>query len=360
MDRLTLTGPVRGDLLSCYGTATAGLLRSVGVPEELAMGTQLFLGVRRAGSLVEFLHHHTPLVGDGVLYRIDLRRRGATEPRAAGEAMARHAEARGVAVVTGCSAHLDWIGAGGSDTAPHWFLVRPSDGSSDGPSGTFQVDDPFTWTDGAGRHHPGFAGPFPSTGIGSLAWSPPPLGPQQTSRERWALGDRRDRPSWSDGRPWQWLEVAGAEVADAGAAEFGRLMCHRTVQGRITDPEVAAHGWATGPDAFTVLAEWLESGLSESATYAHKNDFWVAARNRKMVAASLQSPRCAKVSAGLEQVGAWTESILVPAWTALVRTLHYNALSIARGRRPRPGVLADLRTIAELESRFRERLADAL
>jgi hypothetical protein len=361
MTPLLATEQVRGDLLSCYSTATAGLLRTMGVPDVLALGTQVFLGVRRVGALTEFLHYHTPLVGDGVLYRVELRRCGAADPGTAAQAVSRQARQVGAVVVTGCTTRLSWIETGGEEPAPHWFLAAPTGD----PSGEMLVDDRFTWIDDAGEH-PGFTGPLPAAQVGALAWSPPPVSPQQSSRERWALGDHRDRPSWSADLPWQWLEVAGTEAMGADTVEFGRTMLGRTVNGQITDARVAAHGWAVGAAAFDALGEWLETGLSDPATYLCNNDFWVAARNRQMAAVSLRHLSRARVSHGpgrlgeLGELGDWVDSTLVPAWTGLVRAMRYNSLRVTRGRQPRPGVLTELRSIADLEDRFRTRLRDAL
>ncbi|GAA2437798.1 hypothetical protein GCM10010191_61020 [Actinomadura vinacea] len=352
MTQPTQSGDVRGDLLSCYSTATAGLLRAVGVPDVVVFGTQLFLGVRRAGPIMEFLHYHTPLTGHGELYRVDLHRRGATGPEEAAEAIVRHARETGAVIVTGRTTHLPWIETGGAEPAPHWFLVRP------GPPGRVEVDDRFLWTDDAGLHA-GFVGSVPVPAIGAYAWSPPPPGPEQASRERWALGDRRDRPSWSEGRPWQWLELTGRHVP--GTADLAAVMLARTARARIADPRVAAHGWACGRAAFDALENWLEDGLTDPATYRHNNDFWVASRNRKMVAASLPHVRLPQDRHGaLGELGAWAGSTLVPAWTTLVRALHYNARRVATGGRPRPDALAALTAVADLEDHFRTRLDDAL
>ncbi|GAA4057081.1 hypothetical protein [Actinomadura miaoliensis] len=352
MTRPAGTGEVRGDLLSCYSTAAAGLLRAIGVPDVLAFGTQLFLGVRRSGSLMEFLHYHTPLTGDGELYRVDLHRRGAAAPGEAADAIVRHAHETGAAIVTGRTTHLPWIETGDAEPAPHWFLVRP------GPPGRVEVDDRFLWTDDAGLH-PGFVGTVPAAEVGAYAWSPPPPGPEQASRERWALGDRRDRPPWSPERPWQWLELTGRRVPDT--AGFAAVMLTRTATARIADPEVAAHGWACGRAAFDVLREWLEKGLADPATYRHNNDFWVASRNRKMVAASLRHARLpGQGPEALEELSDWVGSTLVPAWTALVRALHYNARRVTTGGRPRPNALTALHAVADLEDDFRTRLGDVL
>lgn len=346
---------VRGDLLSCYSTATAGLLRSFGVPDVLVFGTQLFLAVRRSGELMEFLHYHTPLTGDGDLYRVDLQRHGAAEPEAAAEAIVRHARDAGAAIVTGRTTHLPWIETGnGVEPAPHWFLVTP------GEPGALLVDDRFRWTDDAGTH-PGFVGTVPASRVGPFAWSPPPVSAEQASRERWALGDRRERPPWSDERPWQWLEAGGCAPPEAGAAEFAAAMLARTADARIVDPRVAAHGWAAGRAAFDALHDWLENGLADPATYRHNNDFWVAARNRKMVAASLRHARLpGRDGGGLAELGGWAAERLVPSWTALIRALHYNARRVAAGGAPRPGVLDSLRAIADLEDGFRQRLGGLL
>lgn len=355
MTALTRLQPVRGDFLSCYSTAVAGLLRAVGVPDVFALGGQLLLGVRRLGDIPEFLHYHTPLAGDGVLYRVDARRRGAASAAAAAEGLRREAERVGTVIVTGCTTQLPWIKTDGVEPAPHWFLAWPTEPDSD----QLFVDDRFTWIDDAGEHE-GFAGRLPAAEVGTLAWSPQPVSPEQASRERWAWGDQRCRPDWSNDRPWQWLEVADVRIGGADDVELGRIVLSRTAAGAIVDPGVAGFGWAVGAAAFETLAHLFDEGLTKAATYRCGNDLWVAGRNRLMIAEALRQAELAGVATGLRALGDWVDERLVPAWTTLVRTVRYNTLRVERGTRPRTGILAELRRISALEDEFRARLADAL
>ena len=125
----TKSAPVRGDLLSCYSTAVAGVMRLVGLSYLAAIGGQLFLGVRRRGEILEFLHLHTPLVGDAGTFSLPLTRRGAPDPVTAGRAIAEQAADRGGVVVTGATPSLPWISSHEVEPAPHWFLVTPRPGA---------------------------------------------------------------------------------------------------------------------------------------------------------------------------------------------------------------------------------------
>jgi hypothetical protein len=342
--------PVRGDLLSCYSTAIAGLLRTVGIPDTTVLGAQLFLGVHHSDDgLIDFLHYHTPLVGDGQHFRVELRRCGAPEPEVAAVRIAEHTQRVGATVVTGATSQLDWIDTAGTEPAPHWFLAFPGD-----PSGErLLVDDRFTWIDDAGEHT-GFSDTLASTRVGRLAWSPLPVSPHQASRERWALGDHRLRPQWTGQKPWQWLEVRAVEQHTLDT-ELANAMLARTVEGRVTDSTVATHSWTVGSAAYALLADVLEDGIANPDTYRCNNDLWVAARNRDMVAASLPYIR-----ADLAELGEWVSANLTPAWTALVRAMRYNSLRVATGGKPRRRVRTELDTIATLEEQFRARLSDVL
>ncbi|MFI0939396.1 hypothetical protein [Streptomyces sp. NPDC021020] len=346
---------VRGDLLSCYSAAFAACLAAYGVDQNLAVGGQLFLGLRRDGELLEFLHHHTPLSGDADFYRLDMRRRGAADPESAAESIRAEAERRGIALVTGSTGTLPWIDRGSALPAPHWFVVRPSAGST----GQVAVDDRFTWLDEHGDH-PGFQGTVAAAEVGRLAWSPLPVGAEALSRERWALGDPRVRPAWSAARPWQWWECASATVRDASGVGFGRAVLERSSAGAITDPSVASRGWTVGRAAFDELADAMSAGLGEPDTYRCGTDLWVAYRNRQAFAAALHHAQRLGVAGGLDGVGAWVSGELVPSWAGVTRAMRYNALRVQQGVRPHTGLLPELRRLGELEDEARRRLATAL
>ncbi len=366
-----LEEPVRGDLLSCYSTAVAGLLGTLGIPHLLAFGAQLFLGARTDGQLTEFLHYHTPLTGDGELYRVDLCRRGAADPEAAAGAIVEEAASHGVAVVTGCTTDLPWLDTGTVDPAPHWFLLRStadrstadrssSDRSGSEPGGgLLHVDDRFTWVDDAGEHL-GHTGTVARSDLGALAHSPLPVNAEHLSRERWALGDSRVRPSWSDERPWQWLACGSTEVSAAEPVEWGRTLLGRTAEGAISSPEVAAEGWSVGRAAFDILADTVAAQMTEPGATRNHNDLWVASRNRLMFVAGLRQAHETGVAPGLDALADWVDENLLPSWAILIRTMRYNALKVAAGSRPRLSVLDDIRRIGALEEDVRDRLGKSL
>ena len=346
---------MRGDLLSCYVTAADAVLAAHGVDQTLAVGGQMFLGLRRDGDLIEFLHYHTALAGDGDLYLIDLRRRGAARAQRAAEAIAEEAARTGIALVTGAIGTLPWCDRGDGSSAPHWFVVRPAAGGAD----LLDVDDRFTWIDEHGEHA-GFRGSVAAGQIGEFAYSPPPADAEQASRERWALGDRRDRPDWSERRPWQWFESSCRTTVSAPAAELGRAVLERTVHGTPTDAAVAAQGWLTGRAAFDEMADMLDARLADPAAYQCQTDLWVALRNRQFFAVALRHAQALGVADGLGEVGGWVDEQLVPAWSGLVRAMRYNMLRVAQGVRPHTSAPRELRRIGALEDEARGRLAAAL
>lgn len=345
-------GSVRGDLLSCYLTAAAALLAAHGVDQTLAVGGQLFLGVRREGDLLEFLHYHTPLAGDGGLYRLELRRCGAEDSGAAAAAIAGEAARTGIALVTGSTDTLPWCDRGEAVPAPHWFVVRPSAGGA----GRLDIDDRFTWIDEYGEHR-GFRGAVAVERVGRFAYSPPLPDAVQASRERWALGDRRERPDWSGQRPWQWLECARRPAGEVPAVDLGRAVLERTARGEVTDAAVAAQGWATGRAAFDEMADVFDAGSADPRTYRCQTDLWVALRNRQLFAVALRHAQHSGVADGLAEVGAWVDAQLVPAWTGLVRSTRYNMLRVGQGIRPHAGAPHELRRIGALEDEARDRVA---
>lgn len=346
---------VRGDLLSCYVTAAVAVLAAHGVDQTLAVGGQMFLGLRRDGDVLEFLHYHTPLAGNGDLYRIDLHRRGAADAGTAAEAIASEAERTGIALVTGAIGTLPWCDRNDGSSAPHWFVIRPA---ADGAA-MLDIDDRFAWIDEYGEH-PGFRGPVAAEKIGEFAYSPPPADAEQVSRERWALGDRRDRPDWSGQRSWQWLESSSRTTGSAPAAELGRTVLERTVLGIPTDAAVAAESWVTGRAAFDEMANMLDARLADPDAYRCQTDLWVALRNRQFFAVALRRAQSVGVADGLGEVGDWVEEHLVPAWSGLVRAMRYNMLRVAQGVRPHTSAPQELRRIGALEDEARDRVATAL
>lgn len=356
--------PVRGDLLSCYSTAAAGLLAALGVRQLSAVGGQLFFAVREDQGLTEFLHHHTPLTGDGLLYRLVLERHGAADPDAAGAAIAAEAERVGAVMVTGHTGGLPWLEPDPEQPAPHWFLARPAAGTSTGegsgePGGGLIVDDRFTWIDDAGEHL-GHTGPVARASVGVLADSPPPPNAEHASRERWALGDDRPRPAWSAQRPWQWWQCPTAEIGQAEPVEWARVVLWRSAAGALTDPAVAAAGWTTGRAAFEALADKFEALLTDPAAYRYHNDLWVASRNRLVFAQALRHAEALGASTapgGLAELADYVEEAVVPAWDLLVRTMRYNAIRVSRGSRPRPSVITELRRLGALDQQVTGRLA---
>lgn len=349
------SGEIRGDLLSCYLTATAALLAAHGIDHNLAIGGQLFLGLRQEADRLQFLHYHTPLAGDGELYRIDLQRHGTADPFSAGKEIAEEAARTGIVLVTGSTSSLPWLDRGDAEPTPHWFVVRPSGENVD----LLDVDDRFIWVDEYGEHV-GFQGSVPRHEVGKLAHSPLPVNTQQGDRERWALGDRRDRPEWSELRPWQWWECESVMAGDAEAVEAGRVVLERTVQGVLIDTAVRDHGWTTGRAVFEELAEVLDAGLSEPDSYRCNTDLWVALRTRQFFAVGLGHAWRTGVADGLSTVHSWVEAELVPAWTSVVRAMRYNALRVGQNLRPHVGVLEEIRRIGALEDEARGRLAAAL
>jgi hypothetical protein len=355
-----MNGPVEddrdipGDLLSCFGTAIAGLQATLGLPWETIIGCQLFTGVRRRGDGLDFLHHHTPLTGEPGLFNMPLRRCGASEWRAAGTAIEAGVARCGAVIVTSRNRNLAWVPSANVPVAPHWLLVRG------GPRpGATEVVDPFSWVDEDGEHA-GHVAVYDRAEVGLLAHAGEHLAAPVASRERWALGTAYERPDWSDDRPWQWLEPA-ARSDFVDRRTLARTMLHRTAAGEVADPAEAPH-WAVGTEAFALLAAHLDQGGSRPETYEIHNDLWVAARARQLFRRTLTRPTAREVLApgAAAAVVSLLDQEILPAWDTLLKIMRYTALRVARGAPPRRPVVADLERLGDAEARLRSLLTTAL
>ncbi|HXV94628.1 MAG TPA: hypothetical protein VD813_15090 [Pseudonocardia sp.] len=346
---------VPGHLLSCYGAAVAGLLAAVGLPWQTIMGAQLYTAVRLDPDggdppVLEFLHQHTPLTGDGTSFSLGLARRGAPDPEAAARGIAAEVDRRGAAVVTGHNRTLPWVSSQGVAANPHWFLVRR------GPApDRMLVSDRFTWTDEAGEHEP-YEEILSPASIAAAAWSPRPEG-SAASRERWALGRRADRPEWDAGRPWQWLALTGEPQLAGDERTLARTLLGRTAA--AVAPTGAGGGWATGPDALAAIHRHVERRLDDPATYDVHNDLWVAGRARELFrhCAATRGPLAWPDGCDWRAVVELLDREIVPRWASLTRVMQYNAVRVSRGGRPRLSVLADLEILARQEDSLRALLA---
>jgi hypothetical protein len=355
---------IPGDLLSCFGTALAGLQASLGLPWESIIGCQLFTGVRRRGDGFDFLHHHTPLTGAPGLFSMPLRRRGSSSWRAAGAGIEAGVARDGAVVVTSRNRNLAWVPSANVPPAPHWLLVRR------GPRpGAVDVVDPFSWVDEDGEHEPHVA-VYDGGRVGRLAHIGEPMTDSVASRERWALGTATepettdpdpDKPETPPDGPWQWLEPAGRPDATDRRA-LTRAMLRRTAAGEIADAAVAAVGWTVGAEAFSLIEAHLAAGGSRPETYEIHNDLWVAARARRLFRRTLTRPTVHGVLPP-EAVASLTDMLdrdILKIWDILLKTMHYSAVRVSLGHPPRRSVAAHLERLGAAEARLRASLAAAL
>jgi hypothetical protein len=349
---------VPGQFLSCYGAAFAGLLAAVDLPWQTIMGAQLHTAVRLDPSggdppVLEFVHQHTPLTGDGTTFSVELQRCGATDSGTAATGIAAEVERSGAAVVTGHNRTLPWVSSAGVAANPHWFLVRPGPGP-----GELLVSDRFTWVDEAGEHEP-HEEIHPPASVGAAAWSPRPRG-AAASRERWALGRRADRPDWDAQRPWQWLGLTGTPQLATDERTVARTLLERTAA--AAEPPTADGGWSTGSEALDTIHRHVERGLDDPETYDVHNDLWVAGRARELFryCAATRGPAVWPTGCDWAALVELLDREIIPRWMSLTRVMQYNAVRVARGGRPRLSVLAELEILARREDSLRAMLESGL
>ena len=341
---------VRGDLLSCYTSAVSVLLDALGLPHRILVGAQAALAVRRQGEVLEVVHQHTPLTGDGLLLDLPLRRAGAASAVEAGARVAVAAQRWGAVVVAGDTSVLPWVTGEAGTSEPHWFTVRSR---QDG----LLVDDVFRWSDDAGEHTAHRA-MVTADALGPLALSPDPGTPEIASRESLALGRRLARPAGAEHR-WQWLEAQGRPVQRVPDAELLTEMLHRVAASPVPRGVAGEPGWLVGAGAFAEIAGVLAERGRSPEGYALNKDLWACLRSR-LLFQDLLCHEGRRLEPRLGDLSLWMDEELLPRWRTVIRSLRYSALRAERGFAPQASLFHALDRISALEAQLRDRLSDAL
>ena len=349
--------PVNGDLLSCYTASVSEYLRQSGVDHELALGTQLYLGVQPQGEVLAFVHQHTPLRGDAPTHALRLGRCWAERPEEAADRIAAEVARIGRAIVVGDTMNVPWQVDHGKAHAPHWFLV---DGL-DQQAGVVHVVDRFEFIKDSGEQKP-FEGWIELGRLGGLAAVNSERRPVFQLRDRFAFGDQEDPDRITlDG--FQWFEADGPATPRALGRDqvlelLARTWSHATGGARRGDLD--GPGWRLGLEALDFLAEHAGANVANPALYENGDDLWVASRNRQLFAGVLQRLGRELDVDQFEDLGRWCEGELAAKWANLPRVMQYNQGSLERGREPRPLIASLLQEVAARERELVERLGDAL
>jgi hypothetical protein len=349
---------VNGALLSCYTASLATYMERQGIDHVLAIGTQLFTGVRvdpEGPVRVRLLHQHSPLLGDRPTYSLHLARRECASPSAAARLIAAEGARSGVVVVCGDAFNLPWLVSGGRRHAPHWFVVHHVDTGR----GTCRVTDPFEFVNEDGTQEP-YAGELRLELLERLAAAPSGCSAAAAARTSAALGII-ETAAPAEGCAWfeATRPAVSREVGEWGVLGLLReTVAFHTGRSRRSD---LGSGWVPGVDGVRALADCCDRFAEDPVLYDAADDLWVAGRGRALFGVAL---RRAGELAGrrheLDELAAWSDEQLVPRWAALPRIFRYNAALLRRGRRPSPLPGATLRELASLEGRLMARVDELL
>jgi hypothetical protein len=347
---------IPGHLLSCYTSSVASYLAVLGLDPHVPLGSQWFVGVNgdaRDPATVEVRHHHTPLLGDGSRYRVDLRARRSASCREAHELIVAEVKRTGAAIAIVDTERLPWLVTYGKASAPHWIVVNDVD-----VHGALHVVDLFEWIDETGeqRAHDGWVA---AAELECFAY-PPALerDPRYRSRERLAFGEPlAPPPAPADDAPtWRWFECVGRTDGEASEQQLADRLWARSCG--AAERERIAGELADG-DAIGRLTDVLDASLDSPAAYALRNDMWVIGRTRELFLEQLVATPPTWLDEGAARsLASGLGAEVVWLWQTISRQLYYSSVMVGYGKPARRTVVEVLREVVLREEAFRHALRE--